>query len=93
MSRESPRRGIIQACGSKCLSQAGSELIVDLIDSGLDVICNSLQGIEGIDVIHGFCLGIVHLEVVIQDRLVVDDAVRLEAVCNRCNLAIVVDGQ
>ena len=91
VSGESPGRTIVKTCGSKCFGEAGSELLIDLIDAAVDVIRNLLQGIKILDVIDRGDNGVVHRAVILEDRLVVDDAVALIAVCNAGNLSVVLD--
>ncbi len=75
------------------LGEVGAELIVDLVHSLVDVVSDSLQGVEAVDLIDGGDNGVVHRAVVLEDGLVVDDAEALIAVCNGGNLAVVLDCQ
>ena len=89
VSGESPGRSVIQSCRSKGLCQIGSELLVDLIDSCVDVVCDLLKSVQILNVIHRRNDCVVHRAVVLKDGLVVDKAVSFIAVCNACDLAVV----
>ena len=98
MSGESPGRTIIEACGSECFCQCSvkccsGKSLIQFIDTAIDIISDSFENIQTVDIVNAGSLGIRQSEVSIEDCLVVDNAIGLIAVSNCSDLAVVFNSQ
>ena len=85
MGLETPVRAGVKAGGGECT------LDTELVLAGLHVVGNCLQGIEIIDFVHGSGLGSVEGEVLVEDVLVVDQAVGFHHVRHTDNLVAILE--
>ena len=76
MGLETPVRGGIEACGCECT------LDTELILLRLHIVCHFLQLIEAVQLRDIADLRTIECDVVIEDLLIIDDAVGLDNVCD-----------
>ena len=93
MSGESPGGSGIQTGGRKCFCQEGSQFVVDLVNTVVNICTYCVQCLKVVDFIDRRNNCSVHSTVAFQNCLVIDQAIAFIVACHTCNLAVIVQRQ